>query len=140
MRILFLHFARASASSVSPAASITPAASISSLIQSSHLLFGLPLFLLPTTILLSLFSTYPSSLLVTLPSHLYLHSLNFSSNSPTPIIFLMAVFRILSSLVFPIANRSILTSATFIFFPVRWSQSKYCICRGSSWHEADLLF
>ena len=60
MRIFFLHFARSSASS-----SITPAASISSLIQSSHLLFGLPLFLLPTTILLTLFPTYPPSLLIT---------------------------------------------------------------------------
>ena len=35
--------------------SVTPAASLFSLIQSSHLLFGLPLFLLPTPILLTLF-------------------------------------------------------------------------------------
>ena len=98
VRIVLLHFTRYSASF-----SVTPAASLFSLIQSSHLLFGLPLFLLPTPILLTLFPR----ILLLFWSH-DLHSLNFSSDYPAPIAFLMVVFRILSSLIFPTANRGIL--------------------------------
>ena len=61
----------ASASSIS-------AAFRSSLMQSFHLLLGLPLFLFPTSIAITLLPTYPFSRLTTWPNHLNLPSLIFT--------------------------------------------------------------
>ena len=54
---------------------------------SIHLYFGLPFLLLPSTsILINLFPTYSSSLLVTRPYHLNLLSGTFLDNSPTSVL------------------------------------------------------
>ena len=71
----------------------------SSSIQSCHLLFGLPLLLLPTTRFLILLPTCDSSLLIMWPNHLNLVSRNFCPSSTTSLLLLTSSFLILSSLV-----------------------------------------
>ena len=67
------HFLRSCTS-----ASSSSAAFRSSLMQSFHLLLGLPLFLFPTSIAITLLPTYLFSRLTTWPNHLNLPSLIFT--------------------------------------------------------------
>ena len=86
---------------------------MSSLTTSINLLFDLPRFLSPGSSILSiLLPIYPSSFLRTLPYHLSLASRVFSPTRPTYAVPLMYSFLILSILVTPNDNRSIMNSAT----------------------------
>ena len=96
-------------------ASSSFAAFRSSLMQSFHLLLGLPLFLFPTSIAITLFPTYLFSRLTTWPKHLNLPSLIFTPSCPTFNLLLTSSFFTLSSLVIPHSNLSILISATSNF-------------------------
>ena len=81
------------------------------------LLFGLPLLLLPcTSIPITLFPTYSSSLIITCPYHRILRSWAFFEISPTFVLPLIFSFLILSNLVTPHTHRNIFISATSIFF------------------------
>ena len=70
VRIIFLHSFLSRASSSFLAITLR-----SSSMQSCHLLFGLPILLLPTTRFLILLPTYDSSLLIMWPNHLNLVSI-----------------------------------------------------------------
>ena len=88
----------------------------SSFTQSAHLFFGLPLFLLPcTSIPITLFPTYSSSLLITCPYHRILRSWTFFEISPIFVLPLICSFLILSKLVTPQIHSNIFISATSIF-------------------------
>ena len=90
----------------------------SSFTQSIHLFFGLPLLLLPyTSIPITLFPTYSSSLLITCPYHRILRSWTFFEIAPTFVLPLIYSLLILSKLVTPHIHRNIFISATSIFFP-----------------------
>ena len=97
-----------------------------------NLLFGLPLFLFPgNSISIIFLPPYSCSLLMTCPYHLTLPSLIFILNRSTLTVLLMYSFLILSFLVTPIANLSILISATSIsstcFFVTSTVSSPYTI-------------
>ena len=97
--------------------SFTETYPISSFTTSKNLLFGLPLFLFPSTSISIIFlPTYSWSLLMTCPYHLSLPSLIFIPNRPTLTMLLMYSFLILSFLVTPIANFNIFISSTSISF------------------------
>ena len=88
----------------------------SSFTQSARLFFGLPLLQLPcTSIPITLFPTYSSSLLITCPYHRILRSWTFFEISPTSVLPLIFSFLILSLLVTAHIHRNILISATSIF-------------------------
>ena len=58
---------------------------IASFTLSNHLLLGIPLFLLPCTLIfITLLRTYCSSLFITCPYHFHLISLTFFAISPLP--------------------------------------------------------
>ena len=111
VRIAILHLLLSSASF-----SVTPTTAISSLTQSFHLLLGLPLFLFPTTISITRFPTYVSSLLITCPNHLSLASHSLSLSFSTFSRLLTSSFRILFLLVTPKENLSIFISTRSICF------------------------
>ncbi|KAF7653156.1 hypothetical protein LDENG_00086470, partial [Lucifuga dentata] len=107
-RIICLHLTLSSASS-----SLTPTNFMSSFTTSINLLFGLPLGLLPGSSNLSILLPICSlSLLCTCPNHLSLASLTLSPKHLTCAVPLMYSFLILSILVTPKENLSILVSAT----------------------------
>ena len=81
-----------------------------------HLFFGLPLLLPCTSILIALFPTYSSSLLITCPYHRILRSWTFFEISPTFVVPPIFSFLILSNLVTPHIHRNLFISATSIFF------------------------
>ena len=84
---------------------------------SNHLRFGLPLLLFPgTSIPITLFPTYSSSLLETCPYHFNLLSCTFLDISPTFVVPLILSFLILYILVTPLIHLNILISATSNFF------------------------
>ena len=104
-----LHLGRSCASS-----SDNPLSDKSFLMLSSHLRFGLPLLLFPgTSIPITLFPTYSSSLLETCLYHFNLLSCTFLDISHTFVVPLILSFPILSILVTPL---NILISATSNFF------------------------
>ena len=87
------------------------------LMLSNRLRFGLPLLLFPgTSIPITLFPTYSSSLLETCPYHFNLLSCTFLDISPTFVVPLILSFLILSILVTPLIHFNILISATSNFF------------------------
>ena len=107
-----LHLGRSCASS-----SDNPLSDKSFLVLSNHLRFGLPLLLFPgTSIPITLFPTYSSSLLKTCPYHFNLLSCTFLDISPTFVVPLILSFLILSTLVTPLIHLNILVSATSNFF------------------------
>ena len=75
----------------------------SSFTQSAHLFFGHPLLLPCTSVPITLFPTYSSSLLITCPYHCILHSWTFFEITPTFVLPL-----ILSNLVTPHVHCNIL--------------------------------
>ncbi|KAF7648307.1 hypothetical protein LDENG_00159280, partial [Lucifuga dentata] len=106
--LICLHLTLSSASS-----SLTPTNFMSSFTTSINLLFGLPLGLLPGSSNLSILLPICSlSLLCTCPNHLSLASLTLSPKHLTCAVPLMYSFLILSILVTPKENLSILVSAT----------------------------
>ena len=107
-----LHLGRSCASS-----SDNPLSDKSFLMLSNHLRFGLPLLLFPgTSIPITLFPTYSSSLLETCPYHFNLLSCIFLDVSPTFVVTLILSFLILSILVTPLIQLNIIISATSNFF------------------------
>nr|XP_057943069.1 uncharacterized protein LOC131138282 isoform X1 [Doryrhamphus excisus] len=93
----------------STSVSLTPTTLMSSLTTSINVLFGLPLRLLPGSILLPIYSL---SVLWTCPNHLSLASLTLSPRPLACNVPLMYSFLIVSILVTPNENLSILISAT----------------------------
>ncbi|MFS8019635.1 hypothetical protein Hanom_Chr15g01406051 [Helianthus anomalus] len=88
----------------------------SCLIRSSHVIFGLPLLLLPCTASVSTILTGSDvCLLLTCPNHLSLPSLILSEILATPNLSLKTSFLILSNLVCPHIHLSILIYATSSF-------------------------
>ena len=107
-----LHLGRSCTSS-----SDNPLSDKSFLMLSNHLRFGLPLLLFPgTSIPITLFPTYSSSLLETSPYHFNLLSCTFLDIYPTFVVPLILSFLILSILVTPLIHLNILISATSNFF------------------------
>ena len=103
-----LHLGQSCASS-----SDNPLSDKSFLMLSNHLRFGLPLLLFPgTSIPITLFPTYSSSLLKICPYHFNLLSCTFLDISPTFVVPLILSFLILSILVTPLIHLNILISAT----------------------------
>ena len=86
----------------------------SSFTQSAHLFFGLPLLLPCTSIPITLFPTYSSSLLVTRPYRRIPRSWTFFEISPTFVLPLIFSFLILSILVTPHIHRNSLISASSV--------------------------
>ena len=112
--------------------SFTPTCPIFFFTISKNLLFGLPLFLFPSSsISIIILPTYSWSLLMTCSYHLSLPSLIFIPNRSTLTLLLMYSFLILSFLVTSIANLNIFISATSIsstcFFVTATVSSPYTI-------------
>ena len=89
---------------------------ISSFTRSRHLSFGLPRFLFPSTSICNIFLVASSlSLLCTWPNHLNLFSLRSSAIGYMCASFQMSTFLTWSSLVFPLAHRSMRISVVCNF-------------------------
>ena len=100
--------------------SVAPITFKSSFTTSIYLLRGLPLLLFPgKSMPITHFPTYSTFLHRTCPYHLSLVSLTFFPICTTFAVPLTCMFLILSSLITPIANLSILNSAT--------SSSTFCL-------------
>ena len=121
-----LHLGRSCASS-----SDNPLSDKSFLMLSNHLRFGLPLLLFPgTSIPITLFPTYSSSLLETCPYHFNLLSCTFLDISPTFVVPLILSFLILFILVTPLIHLNI---------PPHPTSSRVLSSLPTSRHRASLL-